>query len=113
MIVLSRLPFLVTLLTEDFDFLQCVIDLNRNVLVIGTTGTETRFLPEAELPDYARSNAVDGKEDAVDEDVGLSKAIEESVRDQRKTKGGSTSPNYAGSSPKRQRRGNQGMHVVN
>ncbi|XP_051895201.1 LOW QUALITY PROTEIN: protein DDI1 homolog 2 [Pristis pectinata] len=29
---------------------QCSIDLKRNVLVIGTTGTETRFLSEAELP---------------------------------------------------------------
>lgn len=33
---------------------QCSIDLKRNVLVIGTTGTETRFLSEAELPDCAR-----------------------------------------------------------
>jgi len=27
-----------------------VIDANRNVLVIGTTGTEANFLPEAEIP---------------------------------------------------------------
>lgn len=33
---------------------QCVIDLKRNCLVIGTTGTETRFLPESELPACAR-----------------------------------------------------------
>ncbi|GCC29066.1 hypothetical protein chiPu_0007503 [Chiloscyllium punctatum] len=33
---------------------QCSIDLKRNVLVIGTTGTETRFLSEAELPECAR-----------------------------------------------------------
>lgn len=33
---------------------QCCIDLKRNVLRIGTTGTETRFLPESELPDCAR-----------------------------------------------------------
>ncbi|KAL7891450.1 hypothetical protein AOLI_G00009260 [Acnodon oligacanthus] len=31
---------------------QCSIDLKKSVLLIGTTGTETRFLPEAELPDY-------------------------------------------------------------
>ncbi|XP_015911599.1 protein DDI1 homolog 2 [Parasteatoda tepidariorum] len=29
---------------------QCCIDLKRNILVIGTTGTETRFLSESELP---------------------------------------------------------------
>lgn len=29
---------------------QCCIDLKRNALVIGTTGTETPFLPEGELP---------------------------------------------------------------
>ncbi|XP_064460591.1 protein DDI1 homolog 2-like isoform X2 [Ornithodoros turicata] len=33
---------------------QCLIDLKRNVLVIGTTGTETPFLGEGELPDCAR-----------------------------------------------------------
>ncbi|XP_012787411.2 protein DDI1 homolog 1 [Sorex araneus] len=33
---------------------QCSIDLRRNVLVIGTTGTETYFLSEGELPSCAR-----------------------------------------------------------
>lgn len=33
---------------------QCNIDLQKNVLHIGTTGTETPFLPENELPDSAR-----------------------------------------------------------
>lgn len=33
---------------------QCNIDLQRNVLRIGTTGTETPFLAENELPDCAR-----------------------------------------------------------
>lgn len=36
-----------------FNF-QCLIDLKRNLLVIGTTGTETPFLSENELPDCAR-----------------------------------------------------------
>ena len=35
---------------------QCCIDLKRNCLVIGTTGTETRFLSESELPPCARLN---------------------------------------------------------
>lgn len=33
---------------------QCNIDLKRNVLHIGTTGTETPFLSESELPECAR-----------------------------------------------------------
>lgn len=34
---------------------QCVIDLKNNILRIGTTGSETRFLNESELPAHARS----------------------------------------------------------
>lgn len=33
---------------------ECVLDLKANILRIGTTGTETRFLPENELPECAR-----------------------------------------------------------
>jgi len=36
---------------------QCCIDLKSNVLRIGTTGTETRFLSESELPECARLTA--------------------------------------------------------
>lgn len=35
---------------------QCVIDLKDNILKIGTTGTETRFLNESELPTHAKTN---------------------------------------------------------
>uniref|UniRef100_A0A6G1SG04 Protein DDI1 2 n=1 Tax=Aceria tosichella TaxID=561515 RepID=A0A6G1SG04_9ACAR len=35
---------------------QCVLDLKNNILRIGTTGTETRFLNESELPAHARTN---------------------------------------------------------
>ncbi|XP_014257007.1 protein DDI1 homolog 2 [Cimex lectularius] len=38
---------------------QCCIDLKNNVLRIGTTGTETRFLSERELPECARLTAPD------------------------------------------------------
>uniref|UniRef100_UPI00358F99DD protein DDI1 homolog 2 isoform X2 n=1 Tax=Myxine glutinosa TaxID=7769 RepID=UPI00358F99DD len=41
---------------------QCVIDLRRNLLVIGTTGTETRFLTESELPECARLALVGGSD---------------------------------------------------
>uniref|UniRef100_A0A0B6ZY93 UBA domain-containing protein n=2 Tax=Arion vulgaris TaxID=1028688 RepID=A0A0B6ZY93_9EUPU len=35
---------------------QCVIDLKKNKLEIGTTGTSTSFLGEVDLPEHARSN---------------------------------------------------------
>eukprot|EP00039_Didymoeca_costata_P027227 m.17858 g.17858 ORF g.17858 m.17858 type:complete len:379 (+) comp6130_c0_seq2:107-1243(+) len=35
---------------------RCVIDLDKGVLRIGTTGTSTPFLPESELPPSARPN---------------------------------------------------------
>ncbi|OWF54456.1 protein DDI1 homolog 2-like [Mizuhopecten yessoensis] len=35
---------------------QCCIDLKRNKLVIGTTGTETSFLTESQLPEQSRLN---------------------------------------------------------
>ena len=44
---------------------QCTIDLKRNVLVIGTTGTETPFLAEADLPPCARLSSQANEEDAV------------------------------------------------
>ena len=33
---------------------QCMVDLRNNKLVIGTTGTETTFLGEADVPEHAR-----------------------------------------------------------
>jgi len=44
---------------------QCTIDLKKNVLVIGTTGTETPFLSEADLPPCARLSSQVNEEDAV------------------------------------------------
>ncbi|XP_036607426.1 protein DDI1 homolog 2-like [Trichosurus vulpecula] len=42
---------------------QCNIDLKKNVLVIGTTGTHTSFLPERELPECARLVYDPGQDD--------------------------------------------------
>uniref|UniRef100_A0A8C0I8L4 Uncharacterized protein n=1 Tax=Bubo bubo TaxID=30461 RepID=A0A8C0I8L4_BUBBB len=42
---------------------QCSIDLKKNVLVIGTTGSQTTFLPEGELPECARLAYGAGRED--------------------------------------------------
>ncbi|KAM5125203.1 protein DDI1 homolog 2 [Mantella aurantiaca] len=48
---------------------QCSIDLEKNVLVIGTTGTRTSFLPEAELPECARLAYGPGREDMHPEEI--------------------------------------------
>lgn len=51
---------------------QCNIDLQKNILRIGTTGTETQFLAENELPECARLSGP-----AVDDEA---KALEESLK---------------------------------
>lgn len=50
---------------------QCCIDLKRNVLHIGTTGTETLFLSERDLPECARlsSNSEEVMETMEDKDM--------------------------------------------
>uniref|UniRef100_A0A671MI53 Protein DDI1 homolog 2-like n=1 Tax=Sinocyclocheilus anshuiensis TaxID=1608454 RepID=A0A671MI53_9TELE len=64
---------------------QCSIDLKKNVLLIGTTGTETHFLPEAELPECARlAYGPEGREDTRPEEIAdqeLAEAIQRSVQD--------------------------------
>lgn len=75
---------------------QCTIDLQHNLLRIGTTGTETTFLPENELPEHSRLTAVGedeeaamasaSRKDAEDlEAAELQKAIERSRLEQGKT----------------------------
>ena len=55
------------------------------MLVIGTTGTETRFLSEAELPECARlAYGADGREDARPEEIAdreLAEALQRSIQD--------------------------------
>ncbi|XP_055694879.1 protein DDI1 homolog 2 [Lutzomyia longipalpis] len=61
---------------------QCNIDLQRNVLRIGTTGTETAFLSESDLPDCARlSGGPEDESKAVAESAKLAeeKAIQEAL----------------------------------
>ncbi|XP_031760984.1 protein DDI1 homolog 2 isoform X2 [Xenopus tropicalis] len=48
---------------------QCSIDLEKNVLVIGTTGTRTSFLPEGELPECARLAYGPGREEVRPEEI--------------------------------------------
>lgn len=61
---------------------QCLIDLKRNVLVIGTTGTETPFLGEGELPDCARLQQLLASQSCstVQEQEELARALTSSVQ---------------------------------
>ncbi|KAM6927398.1 protein DDI1 homolog 2 [Xenentodon cancila] len=75
---------------------QCSIDLKKSVLVIGTTGTETRFLSEAELPECARlAYGAEGREDARPEELAdreLAEALQRSIQDSDTADGQTTSP---------------------
>lgn len=58
---------------------QCIIDLQNNELVIGTTNTRTPFLHENQLPAHARIHSQDPKE--VLEDQQLASALQRSVEE--------------------------------
>ncbi|XP_075997140.1 protein DDI1 homolog 2 isoform X2 [Genypterus blacodes] len=64
---------------------QCSIDLKRSLLLIGTTGTETRFLSEAELPECARlAYGPEGREDARPDEMAdreLAEALQRSIQE--------------------------------
>ncbi|XP_001366214.3 protein DDI1 homolog 2 isoform X1 [Monodelphis domestica] len=67
---------------------QCSIDLKKNVLVIGTTGTQTTFLPEGELPECARLAYGSGRDDIRPEEIAdqeLAEALQKSVEDAEKS----------------------------
>ncbi|XP_017794005.1 PREDICTED: protein DDI1 homolog 2 [Habropoda laboriosa] len=67
---------------------QCCIDLKKNVLQIGTTGAETPFLAEGELPEWLRlSGYSDMSNYDVEDDEGEMKgprALEDGSRDAKK-----------------------------
>ncbi|XP_032370414.1 protein DDI1 homolog 2 isoform X1 [Etheostoma spectabile] len=75
---------------------QCSIDLKKNVLLIGTTGTETRFLCEADLPECARlAYGAEGREDARPDETGdreLAEALQRSIQESDTADGQTTSP---------------------
>ncbi|XP_071351359.1 protein DDI1 homolog 2 isoform X1 [Trachinotus anak] len=75
---------------------QCSIDLKKSVLLIGTTGTETRFLSEAELPECARlAYGAEGREDARPDEIAdreLAEALQRSIQESDTADGQTTSP---------------------
>uniref|UniRef100_A0A8C7EDY7 DNA damage inducible 1 homolog 2 n=3 Tax=Nothoprocta TaxID=8806 RepID=A0A8C7EDY7_NOTPE len=63
---------------------QCSIDLKKNVLVIGTTGSQTAFLPEGELPECARLAYGAGRDDLRPDEIAdqeLAEALQKSVEE--------------------------------
>lgn len=68
---------------------QCNIDLKHNLLKIGTTGTETRFLAEGDLPECARLTGSPEEEQKalaesarIAEELALKEAVVKSQQDQ-------------------------------
>ena len=58
---------------------QCSIDLKRNLLTIGTTGTQTSFLNESELPEFAKHKTISSADnEANDLDEAIRRSITES-----------------------------------
>ncbi|KAI5710194.1 hypothetical protein M8J75_006549 [Diaphorina citri] len=74
--IIGRIHMVQIAIENDFltTSFSCCIDLQRNVLQIGTTGTETPFLAEADLPEVARLTY---NGNAADEEL-LRKTLEES-----------------------------------
>ncbi|XP_070615539.1 protein DDI1 homolog 2 isoform X2 [Erythrolamprus reginae] len=63
---------------------QCSIDLKNNVLVIGTTGSQTTFLPEGELPECAKLAYGPGREDMRPDEMAdqeLAEALQKSAEE--------------------------------
>jgi DNA damage-inducible protein 1 len=54
--------------------------LEHNILKIGTTGTETPFLPESELPDCARLTTSSDQNVSKKEEKELKKVLDESKK---------------------------------
>lgn len=77
---------------------QCSIDLKNNVLLIGTTGTQTKFLSESELPECARlSGSVEEEQRAFEESKKLAEELEmkEALERSKESGGASTSTSTA------------------
>lgn len=77
---------------------QCSIDLKHNMLLIGTTGTTTKFLTESELPDCARLTGSPEEEKRaleestkIQEELEIKAALEKSAKEASGGAGPSTS----------------------
>jgi DNA damage-inducible protein 1 len=71
---------------------QCSIDLKNNVLIIGTTGTQTAFLTESELPECARlTGSAEEEQKAIEESKKMQEELEisEALKKSQNEAGGS------------------------
>ncbi|KAK2157615.1 hypothetical protein LSH36_188g08013 [Paralvinella palmiformis] len=89
---------------------QCCIDLKRNVLVIGTTGQETPFLTEAQLPSHARLNRSMSESMQVDEDKQLAEALAKSAEEAGNPKTSTSAFSQGASSQSQQQVQNQNVN---
>ncbi|XP_055589812.1 protein DDI1 homolog 2 isoform X2 [Uranotaenia lowii] len=87
---------------------QCNIDLKNNLLKIGTTGTETRFLAEGELPECARLTGSPEEEQKalqesarLAEELAVKEALTKSEQDQASTSGTSSGNTNTGGASSR------------
>ncbi|XP_078695575.1 protein DDI1 homolog 2-like isoform X1 [Branchiostoma floridae x Branchiostoma belcheri] len=74
---------------------QCTIDLKKNVLLIGSSGTETPFLSEADLPECARLHRQISDSSLTDqerEDRALAEALAKSAEEAGPSGAAATSP---------------------
>ncbi|XP_039223413.1 protein DDI1 homolog 2 isoform X1 [Crotalus tigris] len=81
---------------------QCSIDLKNNMLVIGTTGSQTSFLPEGELPECARLAYGPGREDMRPDELAdqeLAEALQKSADEAETSDTETTSRREAPSQP--------------
>jgi DNA damage-inducible protein 1 len=70
---------------------QCSIDLKNNVLIIGTTGTQTAFLTESELPECARlTGSAEEEQKAIEESKKIQEELEISEALQKSQQGESS-----------------------
>ncbi|CAH1728700.1 unnamed protein product [Chironomus riparius] len=79
---------------------QCSIDLKNNFLLIGTTGTKTPFLTEAELPDCARlTGSPEEEKKAIEESKKLAEELEIKEALERSSSGAGPSSSHKSSVP--------------
>ncbi|RZF42195.1 hypothetical protein LSTR_LSTR004344 [Laodelphax striatellus] len=60
---------------------QCSIDLEKNVLRIGTTGTETQFLAEQDLPECARLSTISNEDELLASSANQDELLQQAIKD--------------------------------
>ncbi|XP_039280837.1 protein DDI1 homolog 2 isoform X2 [Nilaparvata lugens] len=78
---------------------QCSIDLERNVLRIGTTGTTTQFLGEQDLPECARLSTIANEDELLASSANQDELLQQAIKDSISTSAGAgATPSTSGPS---------------